>query len=757
MTPDTPSAPNPTVDLVRRARAGDAAAFAGLVRRYQDMAVGYAWSLLGDFHLAEDAAQDAFVQVFGELDSLREPAAFGGWLRRIVFKYCDRRTRRSQLPTVALEGVVEQVTADVGATTALDDLERAETAAVVHRAIVALPKAQREAVALFYIGQHSQTQVAAFLDVPEGTVRKRLHDARQSLKERMLDMVGKTLKDDAPSQDGRFATHVLLGAACERGDLAEVTRILAEMPELARQDALSNDEHQPLHYAVYGNQVEVVRYLLEQGADPLKGIYPHREATTARALAFDRGFTPIVEAIDRSLEEKRGASDAGRQLCDAAGRGDVAVVTSTLDADASLVEAKDNHGLTPLLRAVRGGHLGLVKELLDRGADVDAEGASGRPLRFALDHGWKTPDEDYPTYTAIAGLLVGRGAAVDLWAAAGLGDVEEVRRRIAAGDEINPGGGGGNTPLTVAAFRGHVGVVRLLLESGADADAARQIEVGGEPFEERGEPLWLAANCGHLEVVKALLAGGATAAGTIYASGTPIEQALLHGHHEIADLLFLHGGEGHPLALCVTNNIPALAEHLRANPEAREGLLWSALCAGNETVVEHELAHGGAVPLQQQHTLFSQAIRGWRLGDLKICNAGWDRRSAIRNLQRLVDAGCDVNVRNPRSARADFTMLHHLAARACNPSIYGHTDEEVVEFARIFLDGGAEIDALESQLHSTPLGWSARYGQVALCRFLLSRGADVNGGDEPWAKPLAWAERYGHDEVAALLREAGAA
>lgn len=744
-----------TAQLVISARQGDSQAISALVRQFQDMAVGYAWSLLGDFHLAEDAAQDAFIQVLVDLDNLREPAAFGGWLRRIVFKYCDRRTRTSRLPTVPLEGVVEQMTADVTQASALDSLEQAETANVVRRAIAALPDAQREAVTLFYIGERSQAQVAAFLDITEGTVRKRLHDARKTLKERMIDMVDKTLQDDAPSRSDRFETHVLLGAACERGDLAEVKRILADMPELARQDALANDEHQPLHYAVYGNQLDVARFLLEQGADPLKGIYPHRDATTARAIAFDRGHSDIVTAIDAHLEAKRGASDAGRDLCDAAGRGDLEAVVAALDGDPSRIESKDNHGRTPLLVAVRAGQIGVVRQLLERGADANAEGANGRPLRDALHHSWKAPDEDYPTYTAIAGLLAGCGATIDLWAAAGLGDVEEVRRRIAAGEDVNANGGS-DAPLTVAARRGHVTIVRLLLEAGADPDATFHIEVAGEPHPQKGEPLWLAANRGQLEVVKALLAGGATATANIYASGTPVEQALLHGHHEIADLLFLHGGEGHPLSLCVTNNIPALAEHLKAHPEARERLLWSALCAGNETVLEHELAHGAPVPLEEQHSLFEQAIRGWRLGNLKICNEGWDRRSAIRNLQRLVDAGFDVNVRNHRSARADYTILHHLAARACNPSIYGHTDDEVVDFARILVDGGAEIDALESQLQSTPLGWAARYGQRELCKFLLSRGADVNGGDAGWAKPLAWAERYGHDEVAALLKEAGA-
>ena len=268
--------------------------------------------------------------------------------------------------------------------------------------------------------------------------------------------------------------------------------------------------------------------------------------------------------------------------------------------------------------------------------------------------------------------------------------------------------------------------------------------------------MWLAANRGHLAVVEALLAGGAKAEANIYASGSAIEQSLMHGHVDVADLLFLHGAVGHPLTYCVTNNLAALAEHLRSNPDAREGLMWSAILAGNESVVKHELAHGTPVPPERLFSLLEQAIRGWRIGNLKIGNDGWDRRSYVRNLQLLVDAGFDLKARNSRTNRADFTILHHLAARSCNPVNYGHTAEEVVDFARILMDGGADVDVIESQLHSTPLGWAARYGQLELCRFLLSCGADPNQADADWARPLAWAQRYGHDEVVTLLREAGA-
>ena len=80
--------------LVVKARAGDLAAFEDLVRRFQNMACGYAYARLGDFHLAEDAAQEAFIDAYRLLPDLRAPAAFAGWLRRIVFKHCDRFTRR---------------------------------------------------------------------------------------------------------------------------------------------------------------------------------------------------------------------------------------------------------------------------------------------------------------------------------------------------------------------------------------------------------------------------------------------------------------------------------------------------------------------------------------------------------------------------------------------------------------------------------------------------------------------------------------
>jgi hypothetical protein len=70
----------------------------------------------------------------------------------------------------------------------------------------------------------------------------------------------------------------------------------------------------------------------------------------------------------------------------------------------------------------------------------------------------------------------------------------------------------------------------------------------------------------------------------------------------------------------------------------------------------------GYALVEHHYGLLEQAIRGWRLGNLKITNEGWDRHSYGRNLERLVAAGFDLTSRNSRASRADFTILHHLAA-----------------------------------------------------------------------------------------------
>jgi len=184
--------------LVTQAQAGDLDAFGEIVRRFQDMAYGYAYSLLGDFHLAEDAAQEAFIEAYRCLPKLREPAAFPGWFRRIVFKRCDRLTRRKRVSTAPLGSVGSVASESPGPP---EKAERREMRDKVLDAIGSLPDEERAVTTLYYIDGYSQKDVAEFLEVPVTTVNNRLHASRQRLKERMIAMVADTLRSNAPDPE----------------------------------------------------------------------------------------------------------------------------------------------------------------------------------------------------------------------------------------------------------------------------------------------------------------------------------------------------------------------------------------------------------------------------------------------------------------------------------------------------------------------------------------------------------------------------
>lgn len=106
----------------------------------------------------------------------------------------------------------------------------------------------------------------------------------------------------------------------------------------------------------------------------------------------------------------------------------------------------------------------------------------------------------------------------------------------------------------------------------------------------------------------------------------------------------------------------------------------------------------------------------------------------------LLEHGMDPNHMNWHR----FTLLHHMAA------------EGELAKAKLLLAHGADIEVIDDEYRSTPLGVAARRGQNAMVRLLLERGADPVAAGASLAIPLTWAERKGHNDVAELLRKAGA-
>ena len=166
-------------ELLSRCRAGERDAFDPLVRLFHPYALAIAVSILGGSGGAEDAVQSAFVTVLTRVQDLREPAAFPGWLRQVVRTECDRLTRGAARPTMLAE---DQAGTDGPPSDASIHRELCDQ---VRAAVAALPPAQRRAVELYYLDELPHADVARVLDVPAGTVRRRLHDARNALRPKL--------------------------------------------------------------------------------------------------------------------------------------------------------------------------------------------------------------------------------------------------------------------------------------------------------------------------------------------------------------------------------------------------------------------------------------------------------------------------------------------------------------------------------------------------------------------------------------------
>lgn len=164
---------------VERAKQGEPAGVAELYHRYWRAARATAYGVTGDLAEAEDAASEAFYAALDNLHELRDSQRFGPWLRTIVLRTARRhKTAKPKTGCAELDKQPSNQTASLS-----ERLERQELVALIHEMIASLSAMLREAVSLFYFEGYSLKEAARFLDVPEGTLKRRLHEGRQCLRE----------------------------------------------------------------------------------------------------------------------------------------------------------------------------------------------------------------------------------------------------------------------------------------------------------------------------------------------------------------------------------------------------------------------------------------------------------------------------------------------------------------------------------------------------------------------------------------------
>lgn len=176
------------LELVRRARDGDAAAFARLIRSFERVALAVAFSVTGDAAAAGDVAQEAFLRAWRRLPDLKEPAKFGPWLsgivRNLALDACRARASRRGVDAGA-DGVPDGAAAPGAGP--LDELGRREEARRVAEALSCLDEVSRSAVVLRYYDGLSSRQIGELLGLAPAAVDMRLMRARRQLRERLAE------------------------------------------------------------------------------------------------------------------------------------------------------------------------------------------------------------------------------------------------------------------------------------------------------------------------------------------------------------------------------------------------------------------------------------------------------------------------------------------------------------------------------------------------------------------------------------------
>ncbi|MBR5889488.1 MAG: ankyrin repeat domain-containing protein [Akkermansia sp.] len=421
-----------------------------------------------------------------------------------------------------------------------------------------------------------------------------------------------------------------------------------------------------------GGHVELVKKLLEQGADPSWGLEP----------AVVGGSVSVFNLL---LEQ--GCTAGEQELAAAAEAGSVEIVKLLLNPESEL--------WYPLSLAVRAGRMHVVKLLLEHGAKaehvLDEAVETGNvemvklllekgsyPYGFVLEHAMSSAS--WRGYDEIVLLLLEKGAPASeaLPGVAGRGDWKMVRLLLEHGAHADAG-------MPSSAEHGHEQIVKLLLEKGADANS-------GIPD---------AAEHGQVKIVKLLLEAGAYA-------DNGISEAAAYGHGEVVRLLLEHGADaGKGLVSAAEFGQVEMVRFLLAHGASPESALIPAVEKGYVEIVEM-LHHAGA-RLPQEHLL-----------------------------PLAVKAG------NP-------AMVEYLAKFGCSPTagLGGAVERGDIEMTRLLLDMGAVPGGFE-------LRAAAQHGYAEILKLILPLAqAEINAANWQGQTPLDLAVQNGHEECAALLRAAG--
>ena len=172
--------------LIQRVLQGDEDAFSPLVKKYQKGIHALAWRKIGDFHIAQEITQDAFLRAYRKLGALKNPNAFAGWLYVIVARLCLDWLRKNRIPIESLDTVDSSEMDKESYSQYVAEEQEAEVhetrREVVKKLLKKLPESEQTVMTLHYLGEMTIKAISEFLGVSPNTVKSRLSRARNRLR-----------------------------------------------------------------------------------------------------------------------------------------------------------------------------------------------------------------------------------------------------------------------------------------------------------------------------------------------------------------------------------------------------------------------------------------------------------------------------------------------------------------------------------------------------------------------------------------------
>ena len=213
--------PQNDAELIQRTLQGDQDAFAALVDKYQKGVHALAWRKIGDFHIAQEITQDAFLKAYQNLGDLKNRNLFAGWLYVIAARLCYDWRQKNAMPMESVDNIDVSEVDKVSYSRYVAEKQAAEAdenrREVVKELLQKLPESERTVITLFYLGEMTINAIGEFLGVSPNTVKSRLSRARNRLKKEE-DMIQQNL--------GSFQ----LPANLTENIMQEVSRIVPAAP-----------------------------------------------------------------------------------------------------------------------------------------------------------------------------------------------------------------------------------------------------------------------------------------------------------------------------------------------------------------------------------------------------------------------------------------------------------------------------------------------------------------------------------------------